>query len=90
VPEEAEAWALPQAEFGLDVIALAGQVGYREQRSVPQIHHALQVRGVSIDERSVTAPLHRLSPLCRPRYYLSRQPVAARPRRVGRSGAPPQ
>ena len=35
VPEEAGAWALPQAEFGLDVIAFVGQLRYREQRSVP-------------------------------------------------------
>jgi hypothetical protein len=47
-PEEAGAWALPQAEFGLDVIALVGQLRYREQRSVPQIHQALRARGVEI------------------------------------------
>jgi hypothetical protein len=59
VPEEAGAWALPQAEFGLDVIALVGHLRYREQRSVPQIHRALQERGVQIAERSVTVLLHR-------------------------------
>jgi hypothetical protein len=63
VPEEAGAWALPQAEFGLDVIALVGHLRYREQRSVPQIHQALQQRGVDIAERSVTVLLHRYEEL---------------------------
>ena len=63
VPEEIGAWVLPQAEFGLDVIALVGQLRYREQRSVPQIHRALQERGVCIAERSVTVLLHRYEEL---------------------------
>jgi len=63
VPEEAGAWALPQAEFGLDVIALVGQLRYREQRSVPQIHRRLRERGVQIAERSVTVLLHRYEEL---------------------------
>jgi hypothetical protein len=54
---------LPQAEFGLDVIALVGHLRYREQRSVPQIHRALQERGVQIAERSVTVLLHRYEEL---------------------------
>ena len=54
VPEEAGAWALPQTEFGLDVIALIGQLRAREQRSVPQLHTLLRGRGVDISERSVT------------------------------------
>lgn len=62
-PEEAGAWALPQAEFGLDVIAFVGQLRYREQRSVPQIHQALRARGVEIAERSVTVLLHRYEEL---------------------------
>lgn len=62
-PEEAGAWALPQAEFGLDVIALVGQLRYREQRSVPQIHQALRERSVVIAERSVTVLLHRYEEL---------------------------
>jgi hypothetical protein len=61
--EEAGAWALPQAEFGLDVLALVGHLRYREQRSVPQIHHALRDRGVEIAERSVTELLHRYEEL---------------------------
>jgi hypothetical protein len=63
VPEEAGAWALPQAEFGLDVIAFVGQLRYREQRSVPQIHQALRAQGVEIAERSVTVLLHRYEEL---------------------------
>lgn len=63
VPEEAGAWALPQAEFGLDIIALVGQLRYREQRSVPQIHRTLRERGVDIAERSVTVLLHRYEEL---------------------------
>jgi hypothetical protein len=59
VPEEAGAWALPQGEFGLEVIALIGQLRYPEQRSVPQIHHVLRGRGVAIAERSVRVRLHR-------------------------------
>jgi hypothetical protein len=62
-PEAVGAWVLPQAEFGLDIIALVGQLRYREQRSVPQIHHALQERGVQIAERSVTVLLHRYEEL---------------------------
>jgi hypothetical protein len=62
-PEEAGAWALPQGEFGLDVLALVGQLRYREQRSVPQIHQALRERGVDITERSVTELLHRYEEL---------------------------
>jgi hypothetical protein len=63
VPEEAGAWALPQGEFGLDVIAQIGHWRYREQRSVPQIHRALRERGVEIAERSVTVLLHRYEEL---------------------------
>jgi hypothetical protein len=63
VPEEAGAWALPQGEFGLDVIAYIGQLRSREQRSVPQMHQILRERGVQIAERSVTALLHRYEEL---------------------------
>ena len=62
-PEEAGAWALPHAEFGLDVLALVGQLRYREQRSVPQIHQVLRERGVQMAERSVTELLHRYEEL---------------------------
>ncbi len=53
-PEEEGGWALPHGEFGLDVIALVGQLRYAAHRSVPEIHQALVARGVSIAERSVT------------------------------------
>ena len=52
-PEAEAALALPQHEFGLDVIALVGTLRYREHRSVPEIHQELSRRGVAICERSV-------------------------------------
>jgi hypothetical protein len=63
VPEEVGAWALPQGEFGLDVIACIGQLRASEQRSVPQIHALVRARGVDISERSVTILLHRYEEL---------------------------
>jgi hypothetical protein len=54
-PEEEGALALPHGEFGLDVIALVGQLRYREQRSVPEIHRALRERGVVLAERVLSA-----------------------------------
>src|SRR3954449_6675075 len=62
-PEEEGGWALPHGEFGLDVIALAGALRYREHRSVPEIHRALRARGVVIAERSVTNLLYRYEEL---------------------------
>lgn len=44
-PEPEGALALPQAEFGLDVIAFVGARRYAEQRSVPEIHRALRAPG---------------------------------------------
>ena len=58
-PEGESAIALPQHEFGLDVIALVGALRYREHRSVPEIHRALQARGVVVCERTVTNLLDR-------------------------------
>ena len=40
-PEAEGALALPQHEFGLDVIALVGVLRHRDHRSVPEIHAAL-------------------------------------------------
>ena len=77
------AWALPQGEFGLDVIALIGQLRAREQRSVPQIHQTLQERGVAIAERSVTVLLHRYEELVALRLG---DPVRLRERLAGRMG----
>ena len=53
-PEAEGALALPQHEFGLDVVALVGALRHREHRSVPEIHAILRGRGVGIAERSVT------------------------------------
>jgi hypothetical protein len=62
-PEAEAALALPQHEFGLDVIALVGSLRYREHRSVPEIHRELGRRGVAICERSVTNLLDRYDEL---------------------------
>ncbi len=62
-PEAERALALPQHEFGLDVIALVGVLRHREHRSVPEIHGILRGRGVAIAERSVTNLLDRYDEL---------------------------
>jgi hypothetical protein len=62
-PEAEGAVALPQHEFGLDVIALVGLLRHRDHRSVPEIHTALRERGVAIAERSVTNLLDRYDEL---------------------------
>ncbi len=58
-PEAEGALALPQQEFGLDVMALVGALRHRDHRSVPEIHAILRDRGVPIAERSVTNLLDR-------------------------------
>ena len=55
--------ALPQHEFGLDVVVLVGTLRHQEHRSVPEIHAALRRRGVEIAERSVTNLLDRYDEL---------------------------
>ncbi len=40
-PEAEGKWALPQYEFGLDVVALVGALRYQERRSVPEIHASI-------------------------------------------------
>jgi hypothetical protein len=62
-PEAESALALPQQEFGLDVIALVGVLRHREHRSVPEIHAVLRGRGVEIAERSVNNLLDRYDEL---------------------------
>lgn len=62
-PEEEGHWALPHGEFGLDLIALVGQLRYREHRSVPEIPQALSARGVQIATRSVANLLARYEEL---------------------------
>jgi hypothetical protein len=62
-PEAECALALPQHEFGLDVIALVGLLRHREHRSVLEIHAVLRERGIDIAERSVTNLLDRYDEL---------------------------
>jgi hypothetical protein len=52
-PEQEGRFALPQQEFGLDVIALAGRLRHAERRSIPEIHAELTRRGVDVCARSV-------------------------------------
>lgn len=62
-PEAEGHWALPEHEFGLEVIALVGQLRYRDHRSVAEIHQALGERQVAISERTVTNLLARYDEL---------------------------
>ncbi len=62
-PEAEGALALPQHEFGLDVIALVGRLRHRDHRSVPEIHAELRARGLAIAERTVTNLLDRYDEL---------------------------
>jgi hypothetical protein len=62
-PEGEGAFALPQGEFGLDVIALVGALRHAQHRSVPEIHRELLGRGVAVSERSVTNLLDRYEEL---------------------------
>ena len=62
-PEAEGVVALPQHEFGLDVVALVGALRHRDHRSVPEIHGALRERGVDIAQRSVCNLLDRYDEL---------------------------
>jgi hypothetical protein len=62
-PEQEGHLALPQHEFGLDVIALIGQLRHAGHRSVPEIHAELVRRGVAICVRSVGNLLDRYDEL---------------------------
>ena len=62
-PEQEGRYALPQHEFGLDVVALVGALRYAEHRSVPEIRRGLAGRGLSIAERTVTNLLERYDEL---------------------------
>jgi hypothetical protein len=62
-PEQEGRFALPQHEFGLDLIALVGRLRHAEHRSVPEIHAELVRRGVSICIRSVSNLLDRYDEL---------------------------
>src|SRR5437588_4954613 len=58
-PELEGRFALPQREFGLDVIAAVGRLRHAEHRSVPEIHAELARRGGPIRARSVGNLLDR-------------------------------
>ncbi len=63
-PEAEGRFALPQHEFGLDVIALIGTLRYSEHLSVPELHQRLTGKhGLSISERTVTNLLDRYDEL---------------------------
>jgi hypothetical protein len=62
-PEQEGRLALPEHEFGLDVIALVGTLRYASHRSVPEIHQELLARRVVICQRSVTNLLDRYDEL---------------------------
>jgi hypothetical protein len=62
-PEAEGKWALPQHEFGLDVMALAGALRYQEHRSVPEIHQQLQQRDICVGQRSVSHLIERYEEL---------------------------
>jgi hypothetical protein len=62
-PEAEGRFALPQHEFGLDVIALVGALRYSEHRSVPEIHTRLTAAKLTICERTVTNLLDRYDEL---------------------------
>jgi transposase-like protein len=81
-PEGEGAIALPRHEFGLDVIALAGTLRYREHRSVPELHRALRERGVAVCERTVTNLLDRYDELVATAVDEPRRAALAAQRRV--------
>jgi hypothetical protein len=62
-PEQEGRFALPQHEFGLDVIAAVGRLRHAEHRSAPEIHAELVRRGVPICARSVGNLLDRYDEL---------------------------
>lgn len=62
-PEQEGSWALPEQEFGLDVIAKVGALRYQEHRSIPQIHQHLCSENVCISERTVSHLLARYDEL---------------------------
>lgn len=62
-PEGEGQWALPEHEFGLDVIAQIGALRYQQHRTVSEIHTNLIGRGMTISERTVTNLLDRYDEL---------------------------
>lgn len=53
-PEAEGSWALPDQEFGLDVVLRVGQLRYRDHRSRAEIHQQLLREGATLGERSVS------------------------------------
>jgi hypothetical protein len=53
-PEAEGRIALPQHEFGGDVIALSGALRYPQHRTAPEMHQELRRKGLGICERTVT------------------------------------
>lgn len=62
-PEAEGQWALPQHEFGLDMIVLVGALRHQQHRSVPEIHQHLQQCQVQVSERTVSNLLARYDEL---------------------------
>jgi hypothetical protein len=62
-PEAEGRLALPHHEFGLDVVAYAGNRRYAAHRTAPEIHAELTARGVALSVRTVTNLLHRFDEL---------------------------
>jgi hypothetical protein len=62
-PEQEGRFALPEHEFGLDVIALVGTLRHAQHRSIPEIHAELIRRGVPVCLRTVSNLLDRYDEL---------------------------
>jgi hypothetical protein len=62
-PEAEGRFALPRHEFGFDVLALVGQLRYREHRSPPEIRTHWIGRGVRVAERTALNLLDRYDEL---------------------------
>jgi hypothetical protein len=62
-PEQEGRFALPEHEFGLDVIAAVGTLRHAQHRSAPEIHAELVRRGVPTCARTVSNLLDRYDEL---------------------------
>jgi hypothetical protein len=62
-PEQEGRFALPEHEFGLDIIALVGTLRHAQHRSIPEIHAELIRRGVPVCLRTVANLLDRYDEL---------------------------
>jgi hypothetical protein len=62
-PEQEGRYALPEHEFGLDIIALIGTLRHAQHRSVPEIHGELIRRGLTLCTRTVSNLLDRYDEL---------------------------